>query len=481
MVALLLLSTWLGTRGLTFDAIWYDEWRSLVYIGKATVNDTAQVSGTLGRVVAESDALNPPAYYFLLSIWGGIVGADVPALRYFSVLLGVLAVSMVYRVGTDVASPGAGLAAAAILGTSALFSVFMHEMRTYTLAVLIVATHLWTYWRCNRPNATRWDYIVFTLVMALALHTHYTAVLMLGGTFVYHLVFVRRKWFLLALYIVAVLLLIPWALVVINSIALDSVQDRDSTAMSTVEIVSTLGRVFSNSLTWLPNSLLWVPAVPLLLALGKNRLLWVHGAVGLAAYLLLNLLVPFACCVRYMLVMLPGLALLAGVGLVRLRWLGVLVVVVWAAAGLYTARDLTFAHNVTNTPRWHYPWQELYDRVTPQLQQDDTVLALLPGGINQWTHDGIGAHFFPDADAQVVMTFISVGQAQALADVANKTAGSERVWVASKSSWRPHYHDAILAQLNTQFVLCGTVQDANDLTLKLYAANTASCTAPPGE
>ena len=468
MVGVLLLTTFAGIRGLTFDSIWYDEWRSLVYIGKTTVNDSAQISGTLQRVIEESDALNPPAYYFLLSIWGTFTGAETTALRYFSVMLGVLNVAMLYRVGTDVHSRQVGLAAAMILGTSSMFGVFMHEMRTYALAMLLVTLHLWTYWRCIQPTAKRWHYVAFVLVIGVAMHTHYTAVLMLGGTFVYHIAFVRRQWWLLGLYVAGALLILPWASVVVASGALDNVQDRANTAMPLTEILRTLNRMVANEFFWL--------AIPtMLLALGRGRIVWVHVLIGIAAYLTLNALVPFACCRRYMMVMLPGFALLIALGITRNRWLAAAFIALFIGTGFYTGSNLYFAHSVTNTPRWHYPWEDVYAAVPANLQPGDTVLALLPGGINEWTHVGLAAHFFPQGNAEVVQTFRSIPREDTLNEVIDKTFGSERVWIAYKKSWDAYHREDIQQLMALSYTNCGTVLETEDAVITLYVRGSQDC------
>ncbi len=470
MVGVLLLTAFGGARGLTFDSIWYDEWRSLVYIGKATVNDSAQMNGTLSRLVAESDALNPPAYYVLLSVWGTLVGADVLALRYFSVLLGVLTVAVIYRVGAQVYSRGVGLSAAAILGTMSMFMVFMHEMRTYALAMLIVMLHLWTYWRCIQPGARWWHYAAFVGVIGLALYAHYTAVLMLGGTFAYHLIFVRRKGFMVGLYVLAGMLLLPWLAVVLNSVALDNVQNRADTAMPVTQILESLLRMGTNEFVWLAG-------VPVLLALGRGRLVWLHVLLGLAAYLTLNALVPFACCRRYLMVMLPGFALLVALGITRHRWIAAGFVALWVGTGFYTGADLYYAHNVTNSPRWHYPYVQVREAVGGGLPLDERLIVMLPGGIAEWTHVGVAEHFFPGGNARVIDAFSSTPVESVMAEVVQTVNGSQRVWLAYKRPWPPPYNlEAVQRFLAFNYTDCGVVYETNDVLVHLYTTTTQGCT-----
>lgn len=466
LTALLLFVAAMGTRGLTFDAIWYDEWRSMFYIGSLSVTeiDAPHIPGTLARVVNESDALNPPAYYLLLSVWTSLTGVSVFTARYLSLLLGALTVAHVYRVGRDVASPAAGLAAAGVLAGMALFTVFLHEIRAYALAMLITTMHLWWYWRCLRTNATRLDYAVFTLITAVMIHTHYTAALMGAGTFAHHIYYTlrhRRKWGVFGLYVLAGLSALPWVGVVLSADALDTVQDRDNTAMSTRTLVTTMT-------THLGNGFVWLPLVPVALALGRARLLWFYTLGGVIAYVGLNAVVPFACCIRYTLVLYPALALLIGVGLARWRWLGVIVVAVWLGTGIDAARDLYFSHTVTNTPRWHIPYDVMRAAILPELRDDDDILMLLPGGIATFPHEGVMDYYFPDNDITLLRNFSTTTEAAALDVVRGVIAGDERVWVAYKASWPSYHREAIFALLDAEMSACGTVHRSAHMDVSLY-------------
>jgi hypothetical protein len=384
--------------------------------------------------------------------------------RYLSVLLGVLTVAHVYRAGRDLVTPAAGLFAAGLLGALALFTVFLHEIRAYALAMLVTTMHLWWYWRCLRPRATRTDYAVFTLVTAVMIHTHYTAALMGAGTFAHHIYYTvrhRRKWGVFGLYVLAGASALPWAGVVLTSPALENVQDREGTAMSTQTLVQTVT-------AHLGNGFVWLPLVPVGLALGRARLLWFYTLGGVIAYVSLNAVLPFACCIRYTLVLYPALALLIGAGLARWRWLGVIFVVAWLGTGVYTARDLYFAHTVTNTPRWHVPYDTMRAAALPQLRPDDEILMLLPGGIATFPHEGVIEYYFPDNDITLLRTFSSTPEATALDVVRDVIAGDERVWVGYKASWRAYHHDAIFDRLAREMTACGTVHQSEHMHLSLF-------------
>src|SRR5215212_2676576 len=69
VVALLLLATWLGARGLNADAIWYDEYWSLFGAG-GTHRGPYTLAQTVDSLAASSHERSPPFYYLALNLWG---------------------------------------------------------------------------------------------------------------------------------------------------------------------------------------------------------------------------------------------------------------------------------------------------------------------------------------------------------------------------------------------------------------------------
>ena len=76
-------------------------------------------------------------YYLALGAWEAFVGSTPFAVRLFSLLIGLLAIVMTYRIGADWFSRRVGLYAAALIASSAFFVNFMHEARAYTLVAVL--------------------------------------------------------------------------------------------------------------------------------------------------------------------------------------------------------------------------------------------------------------------------------------------------------------------------------------------------------
>jgi hypothetical protein len=186
LVPVILVTFWLGARGLNADPLWGDERLSIYDAGGGPYEPR-----TLTQIWEGVTARNPwhaPGYFIVLSGWGRLVGWQPPSLRAMSLLFGVLGVACTYRLGRDMVSPRVGLIAAAAVGTSAFFVYYLHELRMYTLFVVLTAFTIWVYWRIvtgkREPHGLLWAGL---LVGASGmLYTHYFASLPLFAIVLYN-------------------------------------------------------------------------------------------------------------------------------------------------------------------------------------------------------------------------------------------------------------------------------------------------------
>jgi len=231
MVVLLLLTMALGLRDITANAIWLDETWSVYNAGGPPYEPLSPI-GIINRVATEDPRNAAPMYHLLLGGWGSLVGWSAFAIRYSSLLYGLLAVAFTYRLTRDMASPLAGLGAAVVLGTSALFIYFTHELRTYMLATLMTPIAVWCYWRlihARRPSIIL--QIGFVISLLSLLYTHYLAAVALVGIGLYHLLFLPkdRRWLRPAMLMgIAGLLFLPWIGVIVSGMQLNAEQPKDS-------------------------------------------------------------------------------------------------------------------------------------------------------------------------------------------------------------------------------------------------------------
>lgn len=384
VLPVLLLMTWFGARGLAADTYWLDEIWSLDFAGAAHFGPLSPVE-IWNRTAA--DAFSGPTYPLLLGAWGWQVGWTPFAARASSLLLGVLAAALVYRLGCDLATPGVGLAAAGAVGVSALYAYFLHELRNYTLTTVLLTVMLWTYWRIitrQRPPG-RWLKIGFMAGGTALLYTHYYVALALPALAFYHLIFVpknRRWWLVVLLMGIGGVLFLPWAV-----LALQALSEMDALQASIVgEGFLTPPQLVERTLVFFSNNAVWllIPALALsFLGLRRWRratvMLWFLTAAMLAGLMIANqrttLIRPGR--ERYLLMLWPTLALLVGIGAAalrrtRLRLAVPLLAAAWLVTGVQANLDGTLTRDTDGAQA--LPWDALARALADDAQIGDAVI-----------------------------------------------------------------------------------------------------------
>jgi uncharacterized membrane protein len=380
LIALLLLTFALGARMLNADAIWYDEYVAIYDAGGGPYGPLSP--GEVWQRVAQDDPFLPPLYFFMLSAWGWLAGWSALSVRALSLLIGVLAVAMTYRLGRELFSPQVGLFAASVLGTSAYFIDYLHEARNYTLYVLVTSFAVWAYWRLVAARMTRrcGASCCLTLGVAGLGYTHYAALAMAAALGVYHVLFApkTRRWLYIVLAMAAAgVLFFPWlsvTLTALNRGAQD--MNRQLISLSNGQIVQSLVYAFSNGSL----ALLAFAAVYALKARGRAAgLLWTWLLVGLGVTLLVNAIQPFLLNIRYVLALWAALALVVGLGAAMIGRRGLnpgVLVAVWCTVGVWQSIQPGFIESVPGAPP-RTPWAGLsqaFDILKRNGQTDDLAI-----------------------------------------------------------------------------------------------------------
>lgn len=155
--------------GLTATSLWYDETFMLYHAQQ-------RLPQALLGLLHEDNAL--PLYGLLLTLWLQVAGHGEFVARYLSVLLGVLATPLVFRLGRalsinsapngDTAPDYAGLGSALAYATLPIFVYYTQEVRMYALAIPLAAGFAWIGWRLLILRRDKRLYIVLGLLMLLA-------------------------------------------------------------------------------------------------------------------------------------------------------------------------------------------------------------------------------------------------------------------------------------------------------------------------
>ncbi len=244
----------LGSANLKIFPIGNDEYNSLSHIEQPESGTRYDLAGTVQSVIDRSQQ-HSPLYFLLLNVWRTFAGADLFALRLFSLLCGLLTVAATFQLAAACCDRQMGLAALLVITFLAYHLFYSHTARMYTLLPLFSVWVIWSYWKVIAETGVipRRRWLSLLASAALILYLHYFGSMILAAIGLYHLLFVpkHRRWWLVALHLLAAgLCFLPWL-----PVAIAGFSNRISLAnarLPVLESIFTYFLVFSNGLFFLP-------------------------------------------------------------------------------------------------------------------------------------------------------------------------------------------------------------------------------------
>ncbi len=483
LVLILLFTTWLGVRGLGADAINYDEHWTIRIIG-------AQPYGpdTLAALIANAadDPWQPPLYYLSLWFWSHLAGATPFALRFFTTLVGVLSVAAAFRLGRAIFGGRAGLYAAALLGASSLFAIYLHELRPYGFYVLFTILSLWVYW-CSlsaQGFGRGAGFFLFFAVTGL-IYSHYFSIVLILAVGLYHLIFApknRRWWQITGVCLGAGATFLLWFPVLLRAVEYTVAGGREGTLMNAREVLMNAAYAIGNG--WLA-----LGAIVLLVLLGLRegrggRYLGFVSLVALVAALAINAVQPILTHVRYIIPLLPLLLTLAAGGLLALlrvnRALPVLLLVGWFGVSFANTQSTTYDDTVYRDVhveifRPHLPVHEMTDWLRERLSPRDAVIFHLPQ--HPWALAGAFDYGLYGAPGRYTMLGQLTTVGEPAAAIEDFLVGTGRVWVALDTSDTPldTYHELLGVLGERGYQRCREYDHLESLQITLYARYELYC------
>jgi mannosyltransferase len=352
--ALVILAAVLRFARIGHQGFWFDEAHTALLLHFSP-------GKMLGRLPYTEST--PPLYYCIAWVWARLFGFGETGLRSLSAVAGILTVPVAYAAGARLISRRAGLIVAALVTTSPLLIWYSQEARAYELVALLAALALLAFAHALTAPSTR-SLAAWAIACALALVTHYFAVLIVVPEAAWLLVAHRRRRSVqVAVGVVALagLALIP--------LAISQQGTGNSNWIGRIPLHVRLSQVT-------PQFLLgfgapagrWLRALDGVVVLGALGLLWWRGgreerrgarlAGGLAlagAVVMLAVLVAGVddLISRNLIVLWLPLALVvaAGLGSARARRLGAVGVAVLCATGVAAAIGVAFNRNLER-PDW---------------------------------------------------------------------------------------------------------------------------------
>ena len=191
MPLILLLAFALGANGLNADVVWLDEFASVSDMGAFNPPYSP------AQIIDAIRGNHVPLFFLLGAGWAQLAGWSQYALRFMSLAAGVLMIAWLYRFAADAVNRRTAIVSALLMSTTALVIVYFHELRMYTLLMLLAVMHSGLYWRLAHGfRVTRLTWLFFILTAAMLFYTHNFSIILFVGLGAYHLFFVpkSRRW-----------------------------------------------------------------------------------------------------------------------------------------------------------------------------------------------------------------------------------------------------------------------------------------------
>ncbi|GAB4513998.1 MAG: hypothetical protein OHK0046_15460 [Anaerolineae bacterium] len=428
LVLVLLLAFVVLTNGLLNEGLWADEGWTI-----AATDEPHPVAVVSDWVVID---VHPPLFFMALNVWRQFTGDTLFEMRYFSVLLSLLAVAVSYRLGAALFGVRAGIFAALFYALHDLVRALTQEVRHYPAQMLVSALALWLYWRFwQKPTLARG--LAFVLGGAALLYTHYWGIFVLTALAL-HALITRWRAFrshlqpLVLGFIAIALLYLPWLPILYNQITLE----RPGGLPHALENNRTVYAVLTYQLLGVPE-LLWVVlgVVGVVTVFGGAVRKWWPSAASLAPLLvvlltpalslLLNVFYP-TLSFRALAVIVPAVVVLAAHGLARFRPREQMVMLAFIV--LYSLSTTSAG------PAVRAPWPQVAADLAAQATSNDVILLELDTDVHSVAYylEQSGADvnviksedirdFHPDDYASVMQSALSM---------------YDGVWVA-KLGWPP--------------------------------------------
>jgi hypothetical protein len=167
----------LRINGYVRYSAWYDELYSASQAGNPS----------LPFMAAFTDPGNPPFYFIVLRFWFIIFGWSEQSGRFLSVLIGTLAIPLIYFTVRCFSGKKPAFWAALFMASSAYLIGYSQEMRAYTLEIVLALFLMFVFLRLLKTqNAI--CMVLYTFLAILVVNTHYYGALLISANFIFFII-----------------------------------------------------------------------------------------------------------------------------------------------------------------------------------------------------------------------------------------------------------------------------------------------------
>jgi mannosyltransferase len=162
LLAIVLLAFGARVGGLTAQSLWRDEVDALRFSQAPLTTMVANFT---------RPGWNGPLYYVLLRAWITVVGQSPFALRYFSLVFGVLGVACIHRMARIWFAAPVPILSALLLATSPYMVWYGQETKMYTLLAVLAMAALYAYVQALRGgNWASWVLVLILTWISIGVH-----------------------------------------------------------------------------------------------------------------------------------------------------------------------------------------------------------------------------------------------------------------------------------------------------------------------
>jgi hypothetical protein len=339
LIIILLVFAGIVASRINADALWLDEELTYAITGGGRYGDGATLVDMfvyMGKIGETS----PPLYYLAVAGWARVVGWSLFAMRWFSLLWGVLTVAATYRLGTDISrNKQVGLYSAVLLASSAFFVFYAHEFRVYAMSAFFAVMCAVYYWRMMNGGGRA---VKFGLVLSLVLllYSHYVPGFIAVGLGLYHLLlrpWNKQKFEGLALFAIAAMITLLWFVVILVVVQRTAALNSSGGAAIIRDVVV----AFGNGL-WIVLPVLLVQSawVTFRQNTAGERYMWWVLLLSVLVTVVADVTVGFLFNIRFLTGLVPFFVVVAAFGLVAFdRRIRVALLAAWIFAGLWFSYD----------------------------------------------------------------------------------------------------------------------------------------------
>jgi len=184
------------------QSVWFDESFG-AYLTRFSFEEIWQMT---------ADDVHPPLYYFLLKIWSMLFGYTDYGMRLMSVFFGAIAIVFAWQWTRRKFGTKPALLATGLMTLSPMLIRYGQEMRMYTMTAAIIFASTYVL-QLAIDTRQRKYWIVYGVLMAIGMWTHYFVVLVFLTHLAYLVYLYRKKIFqkdIITSYVVATVLYLPW-------------------------------------------------------------------------------------------------------------------------------------------------------------------------------------------------------------------------------------------------------------------------------